>query len=54
MYRDNLVEYAFYGRDVGDCSWEEVLIRIKEDRRMGLGAAAAVLGLIHVALGCSY
>ena len=30
IYRGNLVEYAFYDRDVGDCNREENLNRIKE------------------------
>ena len=25
MYRDNLVQYAFYGRGKRDCNWEEIL-----------------------------
>ena len=54
MCRDNLVECAFYGRDARECHREEVLIRIREDSPLRLGASAAVRDLIHVALGCSH
>ena len=48
-FRNNLIKYAFFGREARDSEWNKmILIRIFEGRRQRLAASAAVLGLIHV------